>query len=396
MTDSHEPRPILPTRGRPRWRVVIAALGLAVVVTVQLVQSATNPRWNWDLVGYVACAFELTTPDVEAVQHRTFAAIEHELPAAVAAELRAGDDYRVAVSSDVESFSQQLPFYRIRPIYTGLLSGAIALGIAPVRATQVVSLAAAILTVIVILLALRRFLPLDLACLATAAILLVAPVFDTARSSSPDSLAALFAILGTALVTARSRRWQLAGAVVLVATIAVRTDQLLFVAAVLAAVGLGRERRREALIAGGAAVILLVTLQSAAGWYGWQALFVHTFDRPLAYPADASPDVSLASYWQQVAAGFHSKGRDRALAFIASALTLAGLLRNRIPRRAFWLATLIAIAWIAHFLAFPVWWKRFFVAHVAVIGALGLLGLLRSSPDHALAPNPHEPATRKA
>lgn len=376
MTDGHDSRT---TNGAPRrrrrWVAVAGLIGLAAVVTVQLVDAATSPRWNWDLVGYVACAFELTTPDVEAVQRETLLAIERELPAEVATELRAGDDYRVAVSTDVESFSQQLPFYRIRPLYTGLLAGAMALGIAPVRATLIVSLVAATLTVIVILITLRRFLPFDFACLATAAILLVAPIFDTARSSSPDSLAALFAVLGIALVTARSHRWQLSGAVVLVATIAIRTDQLLFVGAVLAAIGLDRARRRDALLAAAAAVTLLFTLQSTAGWYGWETLFVHTFDGPLAYPADANPDVSLARYWQQVTDGFHSKGRDRALFFIASALAIVGVLQNRIPRRAFWLATLIALAWIAHFLAFPVWWKRFFVAHVTVLTALGLLGV---------------------
>ncbi len=120
------------------------------------------------------------------------------------------------------------------------------------------------------------------------------------------------------------------------------------------------------------AVLAYVAIQELSGWYGWSTLFHHTFTAALPYPADANPSVNWDSYVGQLVEGFHSRGRDRALGFGVLGIVLAWATRRASPR-----TTAIAIALVSnmalHYLLFPVWWKRFFLAQYTVLLTLAVV-----------------------
>lgn len=361
-----------PCNGRAgRKRGFARLAGVIVVVTVisQAVGAARDPRWNWDVVGYVGCAFEFHTQDRAEVLSRTRTAIKAELPAEVAADLLDGDTYRATVMRQPERFESQLGFYRGRWFYTMSVAVLIHLGCPATTSTVAVSIAAAVGLILVLITWLTVHGSFSWAVFATVLTLLVVPVFDTARSSSPDTLAALFAVAGIALATGSSRASVAGGLSLWSLAIGARTDMVVLVAAVAVALAIAARTKERRFMAIGSVIVVAVlagVTHRVSGWHGWSTVFHHTFTGPLTDPASEPPTVSWGQFVDQLGAGFSSRGRDRALGTVVAGLVVAGFARRR-SREAAWVVLGTTAALGLHYLAFPVFWKRFFVAHSVVI-----------------------------
>ena len=94
-----------------------------LIAVLALWQSASKPMHNWDMIGYVAAAKSFEESDASALHDFTYRQLRESVTHKKYTSLASGkgDLYRETISEDPAAFAEQLPFYRIRPVYTGLI-----------------------------------------------------------------------------------------------------------------------------------------------------------------------------------------------------------------------------------------------------------------------------------
>ncbi|HEY8470266.1 MAG TPA: hypothetical protein VIL18_11520 [Longimicrobiales bacterium] len=261
---------------------------------------AANLRWaepyyNWDMLGYVGAAHRLAGASPVEAHRWTFDRAAEVVPPEQYAWLVEGSELGQTVAADPAAFTQQLPFYSVKPAYPLLIRALDALGLEPILASVWISRAAYAAIGLVILLWLWRFLSLG-AALATAwAIMAVQVVLETGQLSTPDALSAVVVLSALCLVFEAHRFGT--GLFLLLLSIAIRPDNLLWLMIVAGYVALqDRGARARAGVAAAAGVAAFVALFAWAGEPGWRALFHHAFVEPLPYPAAHAPSLGLGGY----------------------------------------------------------------------------------------------------
>ncbi|MES3006696.1 MAG: hypothetical protein V4751_02885 [Pseudomonadota bacterium] len=241
-----------------------------------------NFLYTWDVVGYVGAALSWQTSDPLAVHSQTYELLRLELPEQAFAGLLGGP-YATAMATNAEQFYSQLDMYRIKPLYVGLLTVLNAIGLSLVDAGKVLSVVPAALLCVLIYAWLKRHVSANFALSITVLLSLCSRLFDVARAILPDSLSALILVLAVCLWLERpaTARWAF---ILLVLSILVRTNNILFVAPLLAYVAYAESRLRgwqsssvrEPAIVLVAAVICYFVV-SASFNHQWWRLFHHTF-----------------------------------------------------------------------------------------------------------------------
>lgn len=172
-------------------------------------------------------------------------------------------------AKDCSALQQSLPFYAIRPAYIGMAVVIYRLGLNPVMTLQVISLTSYV--------ALGLFLFYWLNRYGHALALTIPTVLAfsaVARIATPDMLSALLGLVGLYLIYERKHDFY--GMLVLLFSIAVRTDNIFLFAAMYCYLGLeGRLKRNAAIAYPIAAVLCFVFISRFA--YGWATLFWFSF-----------------------------------------------------------------------------------------------------------------------
>lgn len=269
-------------------------------VLVLLALLAANLRWaepyyDRDTLGYVGAAYRIAGISPVEAHQRTYARAAEVVPPEQYAWLVEGDDLGQAVATDPAAFAQQLPFYSVKPAYPLLIRALDALGLEPIRASVWISRAAYAAIGIVVLLWLSRFLSPGAALVTAWAIMAVQVVLETGQLSTPDALSAA-AVLAALCLVFEARRFG-AGLLLLLLSIPIRPDNLLWLLIVAAYVALqDRGARVRAGVAAAAGAAACVGLFAWAGEPGWRVLFHHAFVEPLPYPAAHTPSLGLGGY----------------------------------------------------------------------------------------------------
>jgi hypothetical protein len=159
-----------------------------------------------------------------------------------------------------------------------------------------------------------------------------------------------------------------AGLALLLASLWVRTDNVLFVVAVLIWLTWRKELSlpQFAVLAGLAGASVLFINHSTSN-YGWGVLFRHSFVEGGGSVADLRPTVSLSEYLTAVVAGIRKIGGQEVTMFALIGLAAVKWLRTDDWLRP--LLTCVAIASIARFLLFPAPDNRYFIWGYLIAGA---------------------------
>jgi hypothetical protein len=361
---------------RGHWSPLHGIVALACVVLVAA--SVRAPRYNWDMIGYVASARVLAGADERQLQREIYDLLRDSVPEETYAELTTGHGRHVR-ATDPGSLSQHLLFYRGRLAYVGAIRALDGLGMNPFLASHLVSAVCAALAVWVL-----AFLPPGppraAYVLGVLAIVWWMGFLRLAGTSTPDAMSALAIIVCYRLLL-RRRRVLLA---VLPLCVLVRTDLLilagLFAAYLWFARGWNRGLVAASLVA---AVALYLGVQAWSGHYGWATVFDYTFRHRSTHPADYPHAVTLQSYLE-VLGGRMVRLLVEPRFLVSTAAVLAGL---AVVRRCdapvagpptvdrhdalFALASTLAYTGL-HFLVFPVIWTRFHAGPYALGLALAL------------------------
>jgi len=184
--------------------------------------------------------------------------VKHESPRAEAS----------SVMDSPEHLAQLEPLYAIRPLYiqvTSLLSRA---GMGPQAAINLVSSTSLMMCAVIIGLATRQYL--------YSALLMASPgVMTIGRMGTPDALSSL-AVLASYVAIDREKL--VSGILLLMLSIWIRTDNVLFV--VLMLVWLVWKKRIPALhsiVLGLLSVAAVLWINYLSGNYGWKVLFQYSF-----------------------------------------------------------------------------------------------------------------------
>lgn len=361
---------------RDRRATWIFALLLCAALTANAV---LRPQWDWDVLAYAGCAEQLRGGDTDGIHAAAYGALEADAPEEVVRDLRgestaeraeggpAARDYRLRMATDARAFEAQLPFYRGRVVFIGLLALASLLGIGVLHAAFAISLLSGLAFALILLRWTTRFLPVPVAIAATLACVLLTGAPQVMSMGTPDMLAASFVLGGAYLLAESPRR---IGAVVLLAlAIATRANHAILAALLLlwSASQIPSSRRFTVRIIDGSMLVLIfVGLFCTQGrdTYPWWTVFHHSFVEYTVFPAAQTPP----SDW-----GFALDRAWRSLPMFKAwqplLFTLCGLAAivigarsrawNSRPAR---LAAFVLLAIALNFALFPALWPRLMVA----------------------------------
>lgn len=348
-----------------------------------------RPHYNWDVLAYVAVSLRMADASDVAAHEQAYRLVREAVPGRDYTSLSDGDDYRRTTARDPEAFTQQLPFYSVKPAYPLLIAALTRAGVDPVRASVMISRAGYVAIAIILLIWIRSFLPPLPAIAGTWVIMGLPFMLDLARLSTPDSLSTAFVFAALWLLI-RKGRLRTSMAVLLLA-ITVRPDNLLWLLAVAGygAIHLRDWRASVAFVPAGALCYAVVAAWS--GNLGWATLFHHSFVERLAYPATFTPSLSAFGYawiYLRESHPVHLPPFLLLFVFIGALLFLHRLRRKGWNDR--WVAALVAITTFTalHWLVLP-GDDRFLVTAYLIVLVLLLRTLAERAPrTAALTPSP--------
>ncbi len=268
-------------------------------------------------------------------------------------------------------------FYQIRPLYIWTLAGLHRVGIAYVQAARTVSTAAFFLIGILVYGWLRRYVGEGQASICTILLLLTPVLFTSARTGSPDALSALVVLLGVYFAIERDA--MLIGSSLLLLSLTLRTDNVLFVFIFLGVEALlvsGRRSRAIAAIAAATALVIVPAINHTEHSYPWAVLMANTA-MPIVNPAEVSPKISASDYFAAVHEMVDEAGENSVMVF--PFIAAVALFSSRTPSRLKRLVDIVLLSWAVHLIIFPHIEDRYFIAGAAMIGVALVAGLLKST-----------------
>jgi hypothetical protein len=164
--------------------------------------------------------------DPNFVHDTVYDIIKKQLPASVYNQLQDGGlEFRKRMAGNSKEFQMQMPFYAVKPLYTGIVYLVYKAGIPLIQATIVPSFIGYFLIGFLLILWILRYMQFYLALTTSTFMMLSAPMWDIVRNSSPDCLSA-FLLLG-AMYFILERKSILAAFVFFLLSIFARLDNVI-------------------------------------------------------------------------------------------------------------------------------------------------------------------------
>jgi len=305
-------------RPHARRRLHTCGVAFGLVVVLSVLAWAMPTAYNWDMLAYSAISLDEGDP---AVRHsRLWSYVDRDVPVMPNAILRGqySEDpsdprltdelnYRRATAADPGAFSEQLPFYSVKPMYPAAIAAGTRMIDATTRAlgrdSDVGPIVVSVLIAkfcwmglgVAFFLLMRLRFSNALAALGTTATMAIPMVHDLGSYSTPDALSGLFIL--TAFVLALrdpSRRWTIAAAGVALLAVAARPDNVILLGMLLTwFLWNSRIRFRWAVVVGGIGVLWYLSIARLSNNYGWSVLMHHSFYDYAEYPSLLNPNFTV-------------------------------------------------------------------------------------------------------
>ena len=349
-----------------QWLDRLGLLFLAAAMVSIAVYSSLQPRFNWDMIPYVALVEGGTNPTV--AHDRAYRLVHATVPAQDWIKLTQRSPYRRAQYANVSAFDTQLGMYRIK---VGYIQAARALRafVPTVRAYRLINLfALAMLSAVMIWWMLVG--GFGRAAFFLVPIFVLAGLPATARLLTPDLLCASLAVAGLALL--RRGPWPLAAACFAAATL-VRPDFIFLPAALLAVALLMRTSTKEALSCFAAAAVAYGLTMLAGDHPGWWPHFsLALVER--SSDLRSAPPFSFEAYMSGFKRGMLSNVKTQMwpsiVALLAGCWLLLPVRRGHQPRQADWLFLALVLSLAARCVVFPLPEDRVYLATVIMLALL--------------------------
>ena len=350
----------------------IATIFMVLVILGTATYAWVRPDYNWDMVAYVASALENRHADPVELHRETWARIEPGARESQLYHLKFSNPYNLHQWENPEDFQSQLSMYRVKVAYVALLRWMEPVfGLA--RGSILLSILPAVLLGLLALWWLRREDALQAAVLVTP-FLMLADYAHMTTGVSPDMLLALVSV-GAVLLLAKGR--DLAACALLLVSVLIRPDNIVFIFALLIAATLFRWRLWPILATFVVGFALCLLVQRQGGHPGWWAHFYFSCVTIQHSMTGFSPDFSLIDFARGYARGVVVALVDNDWPALLLGLSAAWALlarTGRIDMRTHALLFALAIGMLGKFASFPLPDDRFYFVFTA-----GMILLLATS-----------------
>lgn len=329
------------------------------------------PRYNWDMIGYIASAKAFEESDPQIIKQFTYEQLkghvaEHKYHA-LTGQTGQWKEFRSEVFESAEVLQEQLPFYQIRPVYNLLIYLAYKIGVNIAFATHLISLSAVVFSMGVIFLISREHVPKNFVyCIPILGFAF--GVVDMARLSTPDSLAMLCIISAAYCLLNKKINLLL---IILVIMIGVRTNLILLTTPFFLYLLLcSYSQRMKIFFAAACSVLAYFMINYYWDNQGWQTIFYHTLIQAQTNPVTNPPELTFSDYIRTLKLGL-LQAFEHKVFFVYLAMICMVYARfayqgqrifsyNRICSPEVMLIYICLVSIVAHFILFPVLWERFF------------------------------------
>jgi hypothetical protein len=341
------------------------------------------------MIGYIAAAKSFEEHDFDSLHSFTYNELRLSVPSETYDQLVSGD-FQHTVSADSSALKEVLPFYQIRPVYTGLIFLLYKTGVNIGFATHIISGVAVVAAVAILYLMSVSFLAKPL-IYALPPLAVIFGIPDLAQSSSPDGLAFLAVLLSAHLYLCK----RIAPLLLLFPImIGIRTDLILFTTPFLLCILVLERSNKWGVVL---SLFLSIAVYLAIGRYwenpGWSTIFHFTLVQIRTHPISMPPVLTVRQYCEALLSGTRGLRSNKAfilyslmaaysLYYLATSSSISNHSKTKtasllgaIRSSSAVLAVVCVVFVVSHFLAFPVMWDRFF-SGPWLIGAFSLLVMI--------------------
>jgi len=180
----------------------------AIILFVSI-YSLKKPAYNWDILPYMGVILSYEKMDVKTIHDSVYSIAKNQIPSPFYNRMiDPSNRYRNRVAQSPEAFHLQLPFYVVKPLYTGLGYLFYKAGASLLIATILPSVISYFLISILLFYWLQKYWPLLFAFAGSLLIMGSSPLLSVANLSSPDMLSALLLFAAIyAIIERRSLAW---------------------------------------------------------------------------------------------------------------------------------------------------------------------------------------------
>ena len=342
-----------------------------------LISGITSPSYNWDIVAYVAAAYQQDGLTGKALSAATYNEIRREVDADTFKELTAGE-YVDVVFQDPSSLEQQMPFYTIKVAYIQLMHVLKKLGVSYTSSTYIISAVFTSASVLMMALYLFHF---GVPMLWLPVLAAVSGYGTTASYSTPDAMGCFFALLLIYLLIRRRRASYIVSAILPV----VRTD-LVILSILAMASDFFRNKRYYAVLSAAAALTLYFVINRLAGNYGWLHLLNFTFIKITPYPKSMEISHDVHAYLGAYVTGFRNliSSRHIVIYVFVSYIFFIRQAYKSLSSEINTITTTCLLYVAAHFALFPAYEDRFFAFPASLLFLSLIVSLFYSGSQSPL------------
>ena len=320
------------------------------------------------MIGYAASVNAFELKDANSVHDVTYTELKNATSAAEYRELTEGNQYREIMANNPQAFAEQLPFYKIRILYTFLIFILGKLGMNIFFATHFISGLAVAGGIILLYVLGREYLPV-IGVYGLALFILVFKVFELARYSTPDGLA--FLAITLLMVFSSFREKTKAVLILLPIMVIVRTDLVLISVPIYIILFMRQKRDALWIILSSAGTLLsYLGLNFVFGNPGWATTFYVTMVGYVPFPISKPPTLSAALYFESLWTGLRALAGNKRFLLYLSMLIFSFILTIKMYKKTAYSKIITEpfigmlcigfIYFVGHFALFPVSWDRFF------------------------------------
>lgn len=367
-----------------------ALVAFAVLISLACLRAYRYPQYSLDGLSYMANVVAMKGASIREIHETVYREAQSRIPAPVFAHLTGNDPAEPITEANSARdravnpyhFAEYLPCFAIRPGFTELLYVLhYWLGVSLLKAVIFVPVVSFWLLGWIILAWTSRHIALPYACIISFLVLLTPPMLDDlARGTTPDSLSTLVMLASMFLLF--EQRELLAGLILLIASVYIRTDNVLLVILVLAFLYLAGFGLRlwHVLTLSALAAGSVVLINHFSGDYGARMLYYRIAHTPSAV-GEIAPTFGLHQYLAAVRVAAAGVLHGAHIPFLL--MGIVGLLRHP-PRAVFGLAITTMAYTMGHLILYPVAEPRYFGVFFAAMGIVLATSVSASAKKQAV------------
>jgi hypothetical protein len=362
-------------------------LGFVVFLTLAAFRAYQYPAYTSDGFVYMANAVAIHGATIQEIHDTVYRDVVAGVPQPTLDHLLGNEPVATAQSRSFREravnpyhFAEFLPCFAVRPAFNELVYLLhYKLGMGLLRAPILISAVSYLAMGWIVLTWMLRYVAAPWAQLLSLLLMLTPGIWDLARWPQPDALCCMISFM--ALYFILEKNWITAGLTILLASVYVRTDNVLLVLTVLAYLSILKHiiGKSKAAIMAGVAIGSVFLINHFAGDYGARMLYYRAFlGVPLA-PGEMTAHFGFHDYLMALRTGMTALVHGDFIPF--ALMGVVGILRR--PTSAILGLVIVAVVYNAsHFLMYPLVETRYFGLFYLAMGisaASTLVGRLSST-----------------